>query len=280
MLHPQGRRLYNDRLHCESGRREIVLKLRSVAMTDIGRKRERNEDNYFSDDAMGLFVVADGMGGHSGGAFASALAVKTIEEVMRSLLEDPEATVIAGVNETLSEYGLRLKYAITVASERIFDQAIYDVSLRGMGTTTVALLFEDGNVYVANVGDSRAYLLRGTRFEQITDDHSLVGEQLRAGLINKKDVKNHRFKNIITRSVGFQEQVEIDLLERKPEVGDRFLLCTDGLTNYVYDHELKAALTKKADLPAIAQGLIALANERGGDDNITLILVDVLETDG
>lgn len=250
------------------------LKLKSFSISDIGRKRERNEDSYLVCDDLGLFVVADGMGGHSGGEFASKLAIQTIEEVMRSMTEDPEATVIAGMGGDIDEYGLRLKYAIQVASEKIFDQSVYDTSLRGMGTTTVALLFEEDRVFVANVGDSRAYLLRGGKFEQITEDHSLVGEQIRAGLIDKKDARNHKFKNIITRSVGFQDQVDIDLSHLKLQDGDRFLLCTDGLTNYVQDYEIQEFLSK-GPLPAIGEKLVALANDRGGDDNVTLILIEV-----
>lgn len=251
-----------------------VLKLNSYAVSDVGRKRGHNEDSYILNEDMKLFVVADGMGGHSGGEFASKLAVKTVEEVVQAMSEDPEATSIAGLSGDIGECGLRLKHAIQVASEKIFDQAIYDSTLRGMGTTTVALLFDEEAVYVANVGDSRAYLFRGGRLEQMTEDHSLVGEQLRAGLINKKDVKNHKFKNVITRSVGFQEHVEIDLAERPLKVGDRFLLCTDGLTNAVQDAEIKEIISKNSVQDA-AHKLVDLANARGGDDNVTLILVDI-----
>lgn len=251
------------------------MKLRASAKTDIGRKRERNEDSYLVAEDLGLYVVADGMGGHSGGEFASRLAVKTIQDVMRNMSEDPEATLIAGVNDVFDEYGLRLKYAIQVASEKIYDHALYDTALRGMGTTAVALLFAERHVFIANVGDSRAYLLRGKTFAQLTEDHSLVGEQLRAGLINKKDAKNHRFKNVITRSVGFQEQVDIDLTPHPVDPGDRFLLCTDGLTNFVQDTEIKDILLKSS-LDEAAKVLVDLANSRGGDDNITLVLVEVL----
>lgn len=252
------------------------MKLQSWAISDVGRKRERNEDSYLCSEEMGIFVVADGMGGHLGGEFASKLAVKTIDEIIRRMLEDPEATVIAGVNCDTDEYGLRLKYAIQVASEKIFDQAVYDSSLRGMGTTTVALLFDESSAHVANVGDSRAYLYRDGELRQITQDHSIVGEQLRAGLITKKDVRNHKLKNIITRSVGFQEEVEVDLCEIEVRPHDRFFLCSDGLTNYVQDTEIKE-FSSKNSLQDIASELVALANARGGEDNITLIAVEVLE---
>ncbi len=252
------------------------MKLKSCAITDVGCKRQENEDTYLSAPEIGLFAVADGMGGHAGGAHASRLAIDTLAAIMRGMTEDPETTVIAGVNRADDEYGFRLKHAIQVASSKIFDEARYDASLQGMGTTTAALLFQDGAVYIANVGDSRAYLLRGSQLNQITEDHSLVGEQVRAGLIDKKDARNHKLKNVITRSVGFQADVEIDLSRRPVKKGDRFLLCTDGLTNFVQDSEIQDILLKSG-LEEALKALVALANSRGGDDNVTLVAIEVVD---
>ena len=178
------------------------MKLQSFGLSDVGRKRSRNEDYFLANDELQLGVVADGMGGHSGGEYASRLAVASIEEVIQSMNSDPEATIISGVNSDESEFGDRLRYAIEVASQKIYDQAMYDQDLKGMGTTITAVIAHEGIAYVANVGDSRVYLVRGGKIKQVTTDHSLVSEQMRAGLISTQDAKKHKLKNIITRSVG------------------------------------------------------------------------------
>lgn len=250
------------------------MKLEAYGLSDVGKKRLRNEDSFLVSDDLKLFVVADGMGGHSGGEYASHLAVATIEEVISSMNSDPEATVISGVNSAETELGDRLQYAIEVAGQKIFDQALYDPELKGMGTTITSVMFGDGMAYVANVGDSRVYLLRGTQIKQITVDHSLVGEQMRLGLIEKGDVKKHKFKNIITRSVGYQEEVEIDLSKHELQKGDRLLLCSDGLTNMVDDKTILEIGTG-TDIQTSCRKLIEKANDNGGEDNITVIICDV-----
>jgi protein phosphatase len=249
----------------------MVMKLSAFGLSDVGKKRSRNEDSFLVNNQLGLYIVADGMGGHSGGEYASRLAVSTVEEVLQSMNGDPEATVISGVNSEDSEYGDRLKYAIEVAGQKIYDQALYDPDLKGMGTTITAVIVDSGVAYVANVGDSRVYLLRGEEIKQVTTDHSLVSEQVRSGLISATDAKKHRLKNIITRSVGYQEDVEIDLYLVPLKAQDRLLLCSDGLTNMVDDSSIKNIIENK-DLENSCRNLIQFANERGGDDNITVVM--------
>ncbi len=199
------------------------MKIMPYGLSDVGKKRKQNEDCFLMNEKLSLFIVADGMGGHSGGEFASRMAVQTVEEVINNLTSDPEATVISGVNTADAENGDQLRYAIETASKKIYDRAMYDTSLKGMGTTIVVALFSEGQVHVANVGDSRAYFFRDKKMSQMTTDHSLVNEQLKAGLISKQEVRSHKLKNIITRSVGYQETVEIDVRTYDVKIGDKIL---------------------------------------------------------
>ena len=252
------------------------MKIEYFGLTDVGRKREKNEDSLFVDGELGLFMVADGMGGHLGGEFASRIAVKTVSETIQQILKDPEATLSLNLGFDRSDYGEMLKYAIRVASHRIFEEASKNPNLRGMGTTSVAVLIQNGKGYIAHVGDSRAYLVREKSIQQLTHDHSLVAEQLRAGFITEDEVKNHKFRNIITRSVGFQSDVEVDLLVRDIDAGDHFVLCSDGLTNMVENEDI-CELTYKQDPKNTCQQLIELANKNGGDDNISVVVVKISE---
>lgn len=250
------------------------MKIEAYGVSDVGKKRSRNEDSFLVSDEIQLYIVADGMGGHSGGEYASRLAVSTVEEVLLSMNSDPEATVISGVNSDETEFGDRLRYAIEVASQKIFDQALYDPDLKGMGTTITAVMVEGDQAFVANVGDSRVYLQRGAIIEQKTTDHSLVNEQIQAGLISEEDAKNHKLKNIITRSVGYQEEVEIDILKFTLEKGDKLILCSDGLTNLVDDAQIFETVSKN-NIKTSCQNLVDMANENGGDDNITVVICEV-----
>lgn len=251
------------------------MKLNAYGLTDIGRKRGRNEDSFLVNNDLQLFVVADGMGGHSGGEFASRFAVNTIEEVIQSMNTDPEATVISGVNSEDADFGDRLRYAIEVASQKIFDQAMFEQELKGMGTTVASILADKGRACIANVGDSRVYLIRKNEIKQLTHDHSLVSEQMRAGLISEKDAKKHRFKNIITRSVGYQEDVETDLHYLDLEPKDIFVICSDGLTNLVEDHVIQEVAESMSKEEA-CRALIQKANDNGGDDNITVVICEAV----
>lgn len=250
------------------------MKIKVFGLSNVGRKRKKNEDSFLVNTQTNLFVVADGMGGHSGGEFASQFAVSTIEEVIQSLSNDSEATLISGVNSDNADFGDQLRYAIQIASQKIYDQSLFDQGLRGMGTTVVALLVKENRICIANVGDSRAYLLRGGELKQLTTDHSLVREQMQAGLISENDAKNHQFRNIITRSVGYQEDVEIDIEYIDLKHSDKFIMCTDGLTNMVSD-ELILKTVQGRDPKAACEELIRLSNENGGEDNITVVICEV-----
>jgi len=254
------------------------MRIRSYGKSDVGRRRERNEDAFLVNDERHFYLIADGMGGHLGGEYASKLAIETISEIVKALEDDPEMTLLEGERVNKGDYPGCLRYAIRIASQRIFERANEDVNLYGMGTTTVALLFRKNKAYIANVGDSRAYRIRDDKIVQITRDHSLVEEQIRAGLISAEDSRIHRLKNIITRSVGFQELVDSDVDIRALRMGDRYLLCTDGLSNLVEDGEIKDIVVN-SDLETAVSRLIDIANERGGDDNITVILTQVEELD-
>lgn len=254
------------------------MELEYYGLTDVGRKREKNEDSYLIDIKHKLFVVADGMGGHLGGEYASRMAVNTVEGIIESLEDDPDMTLQMDDEIVPGDYKSWLRYAIQVASHKVYEKARVDNSLHGMGTTTVLLFFKQNRVYVANVGDSRGYLMREGTISQLTQDHSLVGEQLRAGMITESEVRAHKLKNIITRSVGFQEDVEIDVEARPIKEGDTFLLCTDGLSNLLEDREIKEIVSDNTIKNACHQ-LVDIANERGGDDNITVVMVRVVSLD-
>lgn len=244
-------------------------------MSNVGMKRSHNEDHYLMNDELQLYVVADGMGGHLGGEFASKMAVATVEEVVQRL-SGAEATVIHGMNPSNNSQSEKLRFAVREAGRRIYDQSLYDEALKGMGTTTVASLVYEDEAYVANVGDSRAYFIRNGKVQQITEDHSLVSEQIKAGILSPMDAKGHRLKNIITRSVGYQEDVDPDIKVQTLKAGDRILMCSDGLSNLVEDREILEVVSNST-LQQACENLIALANERGGDDNITVLILQAVE---
>lgn len=248
------------------------MKLHSFGLSDVGMRREKNEDSFLLNDEFQLYVVADGMGGHQGGEHASKLAVTTVESEIVEFAKNANPAV------NQQDYRNQLKHAIQMASQRIFENALQDAKLKGMGTTSVVLLARSNKIYLANVGDSRGYLFRKGKLKQITEDHSLVQEQIKAGMITPKDAREHRLRNIITRSVGFQEDVDIDVDVRVARVGDKYLLCTDGLTNMVLDDEMGQVLSEETTEEACRK-LIDLANARGGDDNITAVIIEVVELD-
>ncbi len=247
------------------------MQIRSAALTDVGRVREANEDSHLVSDELGLYVVADGMGGHLGGQTASSLAVKAVGE---SVGQNRNEIVEAALAEPLESSSVPrlLADAVRTACATIFEAAQLDPELQGMGTTVTSLLVQNGRAFVAHVGDSRCYLQRSDRIIQITDDHSLVNEQVKAGLITREQGRASRFKNIITRSVGYERDVAVDTFALPLQVGDKLLMCSDGLANFVDDTEMGWALSS-LPLSEVPRRMIDLANERGGDDNITVVCV-------
>jgi protein phosphatase len=237
--------------------------------------RDSNQDSMLMGASSGLYLVADGMGGRAGGEVASALAVQTIDEAVQRNLEKFQAA-------DLTTRRILLADAIKAASLKIYERALELPQYRGMGTTACLLWIpppcegvQNGNVaLIAHVGDSRCYLLRAGLLYQITDDHSLVNEQLKSGLIKRAEAAQSQMRNVITRCVGYQEDEEVDTLPLALFSGDRFLLCSDGLTNKVHDWEIAERLGL-GNLGEAPRDFVALANQRGGEDNITVLVVEV-----
>ncbi len=249
------------------------MRITSCGITDVGMKRTNNEDAYLINDELNLFVVCDGMGGHVGGELASSIAVNTVEEVLSTIEADPQAKLPEDPIESTRE---KIRYAIRLAGKRIYEKAVAEPEFKGMGTTALVLLFESGNAYVAHVGDSRAYLVRDDLIEQLTEDHSLVNEKIRAGVLSPEEAKHHKLRNIITRSLGYQEDVDIDIQVRAVRRDDQYLLCSDGLSNLVETGELGEAI-RALSPQAAARQLVEMACERGGDDNITAVISRIEE---
>lgn len=243
-------------------------------VSDVGMKRDHNEDSFLVDLELGLLVVADGMGGHAGGEHASRLAVETIQREVRRAKEADGGLFERPTGIEDSPLPDVLRQAVEAASAAIFDAAQTDPELAGMGTTVTAALLDGKHAFVAHVGDSRCYLLREGKIYQVSEDHSLVNEQIKAGAISAAEARTSRFKNIITRSVGFERTVAVDLMGIELQAEDRFVVCCDGLSNLVEDGEI-LAVAEAAPLAEAAERLVALANERGGDDNITVVVARV-----
>jgi len=241
--------------------------------TDIGRKRSQNQDSVASHPELGLFIVADGMGGHRGGETASAMAVEAIPRVVKKAQEKPDWDPTQALID-----------AIRTANQGIFSRSVEERELQGMGTTTVSVLFKDDLLTIGHVGDSRCYFLRPHAIWQATRDHSLVAEKLRAGLITRAELKTDRMKNVITRSVGFEPEVNVEIYQMNIQPGDLILLCSDGLSSLVDDMEIMETVQKAffegKELQDAVDQLVAAANQNGGDDNITTVMIQVVRTNG
>lgn len=241
------------------------MRVTAFGVTDVGLKRSKNEDNLLVNEDMGLFVVADGMGGHKGGDLASKLAVEAMEQVVRTHREE----------HTFLSPRAMIEEGYTEASMQIFQHSqLNNAQLQGMGTTLVAAYIHENEIFIGNVGDSRAYFFNDTYMWQMTEDHSLVNEHIRAGLLKDSEAKDFQAKNIITRSVGFEKDVRCDIIRKKLQVGDYFLLCSDGLSGLVEDHEIHNVCKRNSKDEAV-NILIEKAKAAGGDDNITVIILQV-----
>ncbi len=245
------------------------MRYEAFAATDVGRKRSQNQDSVASYPQLGLFIVADGMGGHRGGEIASAISVKVIPEVVEKSMALPDWNPRAVVSE-----------AIRTANRSIFERAIQQPQLRGMGTTTTALLFKGDRLTIGHVGDSRCYFIRKGAIWQATRDHSLVAEKLRAGLITRAEARTDRLRNVITRSVGFEAEVNVEVYEMNVAPGDLFLVCSDGLSGLLEDTQILEALSGHFfdghDIKKAVIELIQGANSNGGDDNISAVLIEAV----
>ena len=254
----------------------MPLKYRYAAASDRGRIRKNNEDAFLADPDLGIFAVADGMGGHAAGEVASRMALDTLRESIARGRQNKEPAFSPDRTAVLSFPTALLVNGIRLANQTIYQCSQDQEEYNGMGTTLVAVYFFDSSAVVAHVGDSRLYHLRGQNIEQVTEDHSLVWEQFKQGLIPKQALSSSPMKNIVTRALGMQPNVDVEVRDLSPGQGDQLLLCSDGLSDLLQDEDM-ARLVKEAsgDLNRACEDLIGLANQRGGKDNITVLLIQI-----
>ncbi len=256
----------------------LKAKLRFVGETDTGRVREHNEDTIALDVDIGLLVLADGMGGYNAGEVASGIAVKTIVNLVREAAEREDLAAI-DASTGLTRRSIVLRDAIQRANKIIFQTAKTQPQCEGMGTTVVGALFYDNHVTVAHVGDSRIYRVRGGRLEQITLDHSLLQELVDRGFYSPEEAQRAANKNYVTRALGVEPSVEVEIAEHEVLKGDHYVLCSDGLSDMVEDSDIHLTINTFGDnLGTVAKQLIQLANDNGGRDNISVLLSQVLES--
>lgn len=250
------------------------MKISSEALSDVGRKRKGNEDALAVDADQKLYVVADGMGGHAAGEVASRIAVESIEEFVKLTAGNQEITWPFGLDETISYDGNRLKTAIRHANRRVLEATRESAELEGMATTVAAVLVEDDIANIAHVGDSRIYLWSGGDMTLLTSDHSWVNEQIQTGVISPEQARSHPLRNVVTRALGGRADLLVDIQARKMEIGDVLLICSDGLTTMMADDEIAASLKASGDdIVKAARALVDESNERGGEDNITVVMM-------
>jgi serine/threonine protein phosphatase PrpC len=255
----------------------LLLHIEIGARTDLGRVRKNNEDCYLIDSSLQLFVLSDGMGGEAHGEVASNLAVQTVLTHCRQA-ENSRATPIFGESRPdISERTNRLSSAIHLANRKVFETAATNPEQRGMGATVVAAWIDAQRLSLAHVGDSRAYLLRAGSMDQLTADHSLVAEKVRVGILTPQEADASELQSVLTRAVGTNGTVQVDTDEQALLVGDFVLLCSDGLTRMVTDPEIASTLLTSSTAQESADRLIDLANENGGVDNVTVVVLRVIE---
>jgi len=244
--------------------------VRAAGLTDIGKVRSINQDSFHLLEDKQVYIVADGMGGHAAGDQASRIAVKTIAEILSNYdfsQDDVEDETESGMSvEEL------IRYALQEANEQILLASLSNQHLQGMGTTAIVAVENKGSLFVGHIGDSRTYLTRESQISQITEDHSVVQQLVKAGAISEEEAQVHPYKNVITRCLGMQANVEPDTLELVLQPGDKVLMCSDGLSNMVSDKQMEEMLNQNTPEEA-CQKLVDLANENGGTDNITVVLL-------
>jgi PPM family protein phosphatase len=249
------------------------VRIRSGGVSDVGRVRSNNEDCYRMVPEMGLFVLSDGMGGEAHGEVASALAVETVVKHCLEGENNPASPIFGETRANWSAKTKRLSSAIHLANKRIFDSAAEHPEQAGMGATLTTAWFSDDRISIAHVGDSRAYLLRTGSLQQLTSDHSLVAEQVRRGILTAAQAEESEMQSVLLRALGANPDVEVDAEDLPLFPRDVLLLCSDGLTRMVTEPEIAGTLQSDPDPSKSAEKLVALANERGGADNVTVIVV-------
>lgn len=253
------------------------MKVEYAGQSDVGRKRGHNEDYFLILEEHNLFIVADGMGGHSSGEVASKMAAESVSQFFVETAEDEDVTWPFKLDRGISYEENRLGTGVKLANLRIHECQAANPAQRGMGTTFVGAYFVRDTIIIGHVGDSRVYRLRGDNFEQLTEDHSLLNDWKKMKQMTEEEIAKFPHKNVIMRALGMKDTVQVDVLSHPTEPGDLFLLCSDGLSGMSEDPELKEILLEHGhDLEAACQALTDSANNNGGQDNITSILVRVL----
>ncbi len=252
------------------------MRIEVAGLSHVGMKRTHNEDSYLLLPDEGLFCVADGMGGHASGEIASKMAIEEMADFFKMTARDQDATWPYKMDKARNYDENRLATAIKLANMRIFERASTDPQYRGMGTTVVSLHFvpnAQSAVYAGHVGDSRIYFHRQGTLEQLTEDHSLLNDYLKAKKLTAEEIEAFPHKNVIVRALGMKETVQVDLTRMEPQDGDIFVLCSDGLSGMVPDAEIQETLRSHTDIQQACEKLIGLANANGGNDNVTCILI-------
>jgi serine/threonine protein phosphatase PrpC len=248
------------------------LRIEVAGETNVGMKRNHNEDNFSIIEESGLYIVADGMGGHASGEVASKMAVDAMQEFFVATANDPERTWPYKMDRSKGYEENRLITGIKLANLRIYESSQRDSRQRGMGTTIVTIFAVEDGVYIAHVGDSRVYRLRDGKIEQLTEDHSLLNDYIKMKRLTPEEIANFPHKNVIVRALGMKDTVKVDTRFEQPKANDTYMLCSDGLSGPVSDPDILEILTHAQDLRSAATTLIERANANGGPDNITVVL--------
>jgi protein phosphatase len=250
------------------------MKVVCEARSDVGRKRKGNEDSLSLNPEQNLYVVADGMGGHAAGEVASRVAVEAINEFVTLTGGNEEITWPFGLDDSISYEGNRLKTAIRHANRRVLEATRERAEYEGMATTVAAVLVDGDTAHLAHVGDSRIYLWGAGEISQLTNDHSWVNEQIQSGVISAEQARSHPLRNVVTRALGGRPDLVVDVQQRRMRAGDVLLLCSDGLTTMIGDEDIARILAEASgDVARAATALVDEANARGGEDNITVVLL-------
>ena len=250
----------------------MALRIEVAGETNVGMKRTHNEDNFSILEDAGLYIVADGMGGHASGEVACKMAVDSLREFFAATAQDPERTWPYKMDRSKGYEENRLITGIKLANLRIYESAQRDPKQRGMGTTIVTMFAVEDGVYVAHVGDSRSYRVRDGKLEQLTEDHSLLNDYIKMKRLSAEEIANFPHKNVIVRALGMKDTVKVDARYEQPRAGDTYVLCSDGLSGPVTDPELLEIVSTTPDIKVAATKLIDKANAAGGPDNITVVL--------
>ena len=254
------------------------MRVRFAGETNVGMKRAHNEDSFYLPESERLAIVADGMGGHASGEVASRMAVETIAGFFRATQDEQQLTWPFKMDRGHRYDVNRMVTAIKLANLKIHEQAQKDPQCHGMGTTVVAALFAEGALIVGHVGDSRLYRRRDARFEQITEDHSLLNDYIKIKHLSPEEIANFPHKNVIVRALGMKDSVQVDVHIDNPRLGDTYVLCSDGLSGMVKDQEISDVVMGERDLDVVCDRLISMANKNGGLDNITVVAIRVETT--